>query len=151
MAATEVQQGIAKIYGMDGALVAVGGASASGTMESGDIENSFDIEEIKGQNGEVETLISSNQSYSLTLTFAPNGTATASTRAKAIAEAAKFIAGAPISKVTTSAFSIAAYNGDWNMMGWSGKMSRDGVFVMTMKLKAFLTNRVTLAATALVS
>ena len=151
MAATEVQQGIAKIYGMDGGLIAMGAVSASGTIESGDLENSFDIEEIKGQNGEVETLISSNQSYSLTLTFAPNGTSTTPTRTKAIAEAAKFVAGAPISKVVTSAFSVAAYNGDWNLMGWSGKMSRDGVFVMTMKLKAFITNRATLAATAIVS
>ena len=151
MAATEVQQGIAKIYGMDSSSTAasmlIGAAAvvASGTMESLDIESAFDVEEIKGQNGEVETLIASNQTYSLTINFSPNGTGTASTRTKAIAEAAKFMA-APIVKVETKDFAVAAYNGVWNLMGWSGKKSRDGVFVMTMKLKAFITNRAALTA-----
>ena len=149
MAATEVQQGIAKIYGMDGVAMLIGAAAVvtAGTYESGDLDNAFDVEEIKGQNGEVETLIASNQSYSLTINFAPNGTASpTSTRTKAIAEAAKFIAAGPIVKVNTAGFFVAAYNGDWNMMGWSAKTSRDGVFVMTMKLKAFLTNRTALTS-----
>lgn len=144
MAFTEVQQGIAKIFGMDGADLAVGAASTatSQTMDDADLEGGSTIDEVIGQNGEVETLISSNATRTLTINFAPN----AATRAAAITEAEKFSALGQIVKVTTSGFSIAEYNGAWNLMGWSGKLTKAGVYMMTLRLKAFITNRTSLTA-----
>jgi hypothetical protein len=56
-----------------------------------------------------------------------------------------------IARVQTSGFSIATYNGNWNCLGWSGKLTRDGVFVMTLKLKAWIVNRASLTAEPVIS
>ena len=141
MAFTEVQQGIAKIFAMDGATMVVLTGAATVTHEGADFEQQFDTEEIKGQNGDVETLIASNHNYTCTVNFAPNG----ATRAAAITSCAN-AQPAPISKVVLSAFSVAAYNGNWNSMGYSIKMSRDDIVTMSIKLKAFITNRTALTA-----
>ena len=132
MAATEVQSGKAKIFAMDGATMVVLTGAATVTHEGADLEQQFDTEEIKGQNGDVETLIASNLNYTCTVNFAPNG----ATRAAAITSCAN-AQPAPISKVVLSGFSVAAYNGDWNSMGYSIKMARDGVVTMSIKLKGF--------------
>lgn len=137
MAATETQQGIAKVFAMDGATVVTLTGAATITQESADIEQQYDLEEIKGQNGEVETLIGSNENYPVTIQFAPNG----ATRAAAIASAANSWPGL-ITKVVLSGFSIAKYNGNFNAMpGATGKLVKDGAFVMTLRLKAYITNR----------
>ena len=146
MAFSEVQQGVAKIFAMDtstasAATMVVLTGAASVTLESGDFEQQFDTEEIKGQNGEVETLIASNQSYTCTISFSPNG----ATRAAAITSCANSQP-APITKVVLSYFSVAAYNGNWNSMGYSIKVSRDGIVTMSIKLKAFITNRTAITA-----
>jgi hypothetical protein len=141
MAFTEVQQGSAKVFAMDGATVVVLTGAATITLESADLEASFDNEAIKGQNGEVETLIGSNENITCTINFAPNG----ATRAAAITSFANSIPG-KITKVVLSGFSIAAYNGNWNSMGYSMKMARDGVATMSIKLQAWVTNRASLTA-----
>jgi len=117
---------------MDGATMVVLTGAATVTHEGADLEQQFDTEEIRGQNGDVETLIASNLSYTCTVNFAPNGT----TRAAAITSCLN-AQPAPISKVVLSGFSVAAYNGDWNSMGYSIKMSRDGIVTMSIKLKGF--------------
>ncbi len=141
MAATETQQGIAKIFAMDGATQVTLTGAATITMESADLEHQSDIEEIPGQNGECEQLISSNANRTCTITFAPNG----ATRAAAITSCAN-AQPAQITKVVLSGFSVAAFNGDWNAMGYSIKMGRADVVTMTLKLKAFITNRASLTA-----
>ena len=88
--------------------------------------------EIKGQNGDVETLIASNLNFTCTVNFAPNG----ASRAAAITSCTN-ASPAPLSKVALSGFTVAAYNGDWNSMGYSVKMSRDGIVTMSIKLKGF--------------
>ncbi len=141
MAATETQQGVAKIYAMDGATVTVLTGAATITLESADLEHQSDMEEIKGQNGEVETLISSNPTRTCTITFAPNG----ATRAAAITSCAN-AQPAQITKVVLASFAVAAFNGDWNSLGYSIRMARDGAVTMTIRLKAFMTNRAALTA-----
>lgn len=141
MAFTEVQQGVAKIFAMDGATMVVLTGAATVTHESADLEQQFDSEAVKGQNGDVETLIASNHNHTCSITFAPNG----ATRAAAITSCAN-AQPAPLTKVVLSGFSVAAYNGNWNSMGYSIKMSRDGMVTMTIKLQAFITNRASLTA-----
>ena len=131
MAVAEVQAGAARIFAMDGARMVVLTGAATVTHESADLEAQFDTETIKGQNGEVETLIASNPNYTLTVNFAPNG----ATRAAAILSCAN-AQPAPLSKVVLSDFSVAAYNGNWNSMGYSIKMSHDGHVTMSIKLWA---------------
>lgn len=145
MAAQETQQGIAKIYAMDGATTVTLTGAATITHESADLEDQFDSEVIKGQNGEVETLIASNRNRTCTITFMPNG----ATRAAAITSCAN-AQPAPITKVVLSGFAVAAYNGDWNAMGYSVRMSRDGVVTMTVRLQAWIINRTSLT-TGLIS
>jgi hypothetical protein len=141
MAATEIQQGSAKVFAMDGATVVVLTGAATITLESADLESTHDSEPVKGQNGEVETLIASNESLTCTINFAPNG----ATRAAAITSFANSIP-AKITKVVLSGFAIANYNGNWNAMGYSMKMARDGVATMSIKLQAWITNRAALTA-----
>lgn len=141
MAATETQQGVAKIYAMDGAAMTVLTGAATITMEGADLEHTSDIEEIKGQNGEVETLISSNPNRTCTITFAPNG----ATRAAAITSCAN-AQPAQIEKVVLASFQVAAYNGNWNSLGYTIAVSREGAVTMTLRLKAFMTNRAALTA-----
>ena len=141
MAVAEIQQGKAKIFAMDGATMVVLTGAATVTHEGADLEQQFDTEEIKGQNGDVETLIASNVNFTCTVNFAPNG----ATRAAAITSCTN-AQPAAISKVVLSGFSVAAYNGNWNSMGYSIKMSRDGIVTMSIKLKAFVTNRTALTA-----
>ena len=141
MAATETQQGVAKIFALDGATMTVLTGAATVTIESAELEHQSDIEEIKGQNGEVETLISSNPNRTCTINFAPNG----ATRAAAITSCAN-AQPAQITKVVLASFAVAAYNGDWNSMGYSIRVSNTGQVTMTIRLKAFITNRSSLTA-----
>jgi hypothetical protein len=147
MAATEIQQGVAKIFGMDGATQVVLTGAATITIESADLEQTFDSDAIKGQNGETETLVSCNESHTCTINFAPNG----ATRAAAITSCAN-AQPAKITKVVLSGFAVAAYNGNWNSMGYSIKMTRDATtpVVMTIKLQAWITNRAALTAGVIV-
>jgi len=145
MAATEVQQGVAKIFAMDGATMVVLTGAATVTIESADLEQGFDSEELKGQNGETETYIASNEKFTCSINFAPNG----ATRAAAITSCANSQP-AKITKVVLSGFAVAAYNGNWNSEGYSIKMARDGVVQMTLKLKAHTTNRTSLTAGVIV-
>ena len=148
MAYTESQQGVAKIYGMmaqtgsSATMVTLTGA-ATVTHESADIEESSTVAEVRGQNGDTEALISSNRVRTCTIQFTPNG-------ANRTAAIASFLNAQPakISKVVLSKFmtdlDTSLYNGSWNSMGYSIKMSRDGVATMTIKLKAYMANRAAL-------
>lgn len=141
MAFTEVQQGIAKVFAMDGATVVVLTGAATITLTGADLEQNFDSETLKGQNGEVETLIGSNQNLTCTINFMPNG----ATRAAAITSCANIQPGI-ITKVVLSSFAIARYNGDWNSMGYTLRMANDGAVAMTIRLQAWITNRAALTA-----
>jgi hypothetical protein len=142
MAAQEVQQGIAKIYAMDGATMVVLTGAATITMESASLTHNWDNTAIKGQDGETETLIASNRHYTCTITFAPNG----ATRAAAITSMANSIA-APITKVVLSSFPIAAFNGDWNAQpGQTIEVGREIAATSTLPLIAYIKNRSALTA-----
>jgi hypothetical protein len=147
MAATEIQQGVAKIFAMDGATQVVLTGAATITYDSADLDQAFDSDALKGQNGEVETLVASNENFTCTVNFAPNG----ATRAAAITSCAN-AQPAKITKVVLSNFSVAAYNGNWNSMGYSIKMSSNASqpVMMTLKLQAWITNRTSLTAGVIV-
>jgi len=153
MAATEIQQGKAKIFGFaasagqNATMVTLTGA-ATITMESADISDDHELAPIKGQTGETECLIASNRTRSITIEFAPNG----ATRAAAITSCANSQP-AKITKVVLSEFITTTdtlYNGNWNCLGYSIKMSRDGQVMMTLKLKAYIQNRASLTAGVIV-
>jgi hypothetical protein len=133
----ETQMGKAKIFGLSGATVTTLVGVATITIESVDFEVQTDDEELKGQDGEVETMISSNRRYSFACQFQPNG----ATRAAAIASATNIIP-LSIDKVTTSGFSVDTLNGTWNALSGTGaKFKLDGTVVMNLKLIAHLANR----------
>jgi len=127
MAVAEVQVGVAKIYGLDGAVI----TGIASTIETADLDFAFDTEEVKGQNGEVETIIASNARKVVTINFTPN----AATRAAAITISTTASIGA-LAVVELLTFKVVAYNGKYNCMGWTWNGKRDGYFVMTMKLQA---------------
>ena len=131
MAVAEVQVGVAKIYGLDGAAI----TGVASTIETGDLDFAFDTDEIKGQNGEVETIIASNTRKTLTINFAPS----AATRALAITASTNASVGALV-LVVLSGFTVIAYNANYNCMGWTWNGKRDGYFVMTMKLQQNISN-----------
>lgn len=142
MAAQEVQQGIAKIFAMDGATTVTLTGAATITHHSAGMTQNFDLREEKSQNGEVETLVGSNEHFDVDVEFAPNG----ATRAAAITSAANMKA-AIITKVVLSGFAVAAFNGNWNLIpGSTWRMERDGIVIMGMKLRAYITNRASLTA-----
>jgi hypothetical protein len=146
MAATETQQGIAKIFAMDGANTETLAGAATITHESAGLSQNYDLMEDKGQNGEVETLIASNEHYDADIEFAPNGT----TRTLAIAAAAKMKAGL-IAKVVLSGFSVAAYNGNYNALpGMTWRLTKDGKVIMTLKLRRYIINNTTLTGGVIV-
>jgi hypothetical protein len=147
MAAQEVQQGIAKIYAMDGATMVVLTGAASITMESASLTHNFDQMLLKGQDGEVETIIASNRHYTCTITFAPNG----ASRAAAITSMANSIA-APITRVVLSGFQVAAFNGNWNAQpGQTIELGREIAVTSTIPLIAHIKNRPTLTSDTLIS
>ena len=134
MAFAEVQVGTAKIFGMDNGTIAYGAVSAqANSMEGVDVEDGSTISEVMGQDGEMQGLISSNRTISLTVQFAPAG----ATRVLAIASANALIALAPLVKVTIAGFNLTTpINGDYFLESKSFKYSRDGYIVFTLKLKA---------------
>ncbi len=142
MAAQEVQQGIAKIYAMDGATMVVLTGAATITMEGATLTHNWDQEAIKGQDGETETLIASNRNYTISINFAPNG----ATRAAAATSMANSIA-APITKVVLSGFAVAAFNGDFNVQpGQTIEMGREMAVRSSLNLIAYIKNRSSLTA-----
>jgi hypothetical protein len=124
---------------MDGAAMTVLTGAATITMEDAELEHTSDIEEIKGQNGECETIISSNPTRTCTINFAPNG----ETRAAAIVSSTN-AQPAQITKVVLSGFAVTAYNGDWNSLGYTIRVTKAGEVTMSVRLKAFMTNRASL-------
>lgn len=142
----EVQAGSAKIFSTrSGALATLSGA-ATLTIENADLEHKFKMDEIKGQDGDTETLIASDPQYDVTINFMPNG----ATRAAAVSSAANLIPD-PLSKVTLSGFSVARLNGDYNYIGGGTiKMVRDKECVMGLKLRAYITNRTSLTSAVIV-
>ena len=131
MAVAEVQVGVAKIFGIDGAAI----TGVASTIETADLDFAFDTDEIKGQNGEVETIIASNARKMISINFAPKG----ADRAAAIDASTTASIGALV-KVVLSGFTIVSYNTDYNCMGWTWNGKRDGYFVMTMKLQQNISN-----------
>ena len=147
MAATEIQQGIASIYAMDGATMVVLTGTAYIRMNSASMTQQFDLAEEKGQGGEVEQLIASNEHYDYDVEFVPIGnSAGTNTRAQAITSAANSKPGI-ITKVVLSGFSVAAFNGNCNCIpGLSWRMGKDSQVVMTMRLRRYVNNNTALTA-----
>lgn len=144
--AQETQVGVAKIFSLSGAAMETLEGAATITMESADFEHKFKLEESAGQDGDVETLFASNEQFDISINFMPKG----ATRADAATQADELIP-APLSKVTLSDFAISKYNGDYNYIGGATiKLVRDKECVMGMKLRAYIGNRDSLTAPAIV-
>ena len=148
MAFAEVQVGSAKIFGMDGGTIAYGAVTAqANSMEGVDVEDSSEMTEIKGQDGELATIISSNRTMSLTVQFVPS----AGTRAAAITTGRAMVALTPLVKVTLAGFTITEINGDYVLESKSWKYTRDGYIVFTLKLKAPMNSAARTAVTGTVA
>lgn len=133
--ATEIQTGKAKIYGLGAADVVLGAATVvEQTMTGADLSFDAAISEIQNQNGDTETLISSNPTLTLTINFMP----TAATRALAITEAEKYTALSHLAKVTTSDFDVDMFNGKWNLMGLQIRGANTETMTFVLNLKAWV-------------
>lgn len=149
----EVQVGLAKIYGMWGGTAAAPTTPTIGlgtaTMESADFAHDFTNEELVDAFGNVETAISTKETYDITISFMPNG----ATRALAGTALGNLIP-APQSKVTLSNFvgpssSTGKINGDWRYIGGGTiKLTPTGPVVMGLRLRADIANRTALCTTA---
>lgn len=142
MATPETQIGVAKIFGLIGGTMVVLTGSATITMESADLEHKFETQKSKGQDGNTETVYGSDETFDVSINFAPNG----NTRAAAATSLAN-CRPAMLTKVVLSGFAAAVYNGDYNYMGgWNVKMVRDKELVCGIKLTAYIANRISLTA-----
>jgi hypothetical protein len=140
--ATEVQKGLATVYGVVGATI--DGYAAVKTQGARATQN-FDMSEVKDENGFDANLTATNEHSEIEVDFIP----TATTRALA---AAKFIFVAPLAKVTLSGFTVAAYNGDWiNMSGASMNLANNAGGAMTLRLRKYAdaTQNAAMAAAAI--
>lgn len=145
MAESQFGVGAAKIFNLDGTAYAVGGANVTVTIDDASLAYDHEKIEDKGQAGDVETLVCWNETLSLDMTFKPKG----ANRAAAVTALASSRP-AMGAKVTIAGCAAAAFNGDYNYDGgWAPKMTKDGLLVTGIKLKAYVTNRAAIAAAAL--
>lgn len=147
MANSEVITGVGKIWGLDQdsanpmTVTSLTGA-ATITLDSADGSDDFELAELKDQVGDVETLIASNRTRPVNLSFAPNG----ATRAAAKTSLANCLPG-PLTKATIAQASVPFFNGDYNYIGgWAVKVTRDGIVIVTMRIKAYIKNRASLTS-----
>src|SRR5262245_63827442 len=146
MATPETQVGVAKIFGLIGATMTTLTGAATVTIENAEGEDKFKLDESKGQDGNVETLFASDQQFDVTIDFMPNG-ATRAAAASSLTNSRPV----PLTKVTLSDFTAVALNGDYNYIGgWKVKLVRDKEVVCGIKLRAYLANRASLTAGAIV-
>jgi hypothetical protein len=140
--AVEVQVGVAKIFGLDGATMVTLTGAATITIDDADLVSDFAKHESTGQDGNVENAIAWGETDEVTINFQPKG----ATRAAAIVSLTNSKP-APLSKVVLSGFKAAQYNGDYNYLGgWNPKMTKEGIVVAGVKLKAYIANRASMTA-----
>ena len=140
MPAAEVQSGKGQIFGIAPlTMTPSGGSAIAGNASNMSWTPSWKEEEMAAQNGAtIESQICSGNRQSLTLDFAPTST----TRALALAEAAKLVAMTPNQVVTIAAEDIATVglNGTYNYKGGATiTRTRDGVGVCSIKLERYET------------
>ena len=147
MATQETQVGVAKFFGLIGATMVSLTGSCTLTLESADIEDKFDLQKSKGQDGNTETMYASDQTLEVSINFAPNGDSRTAAGVSLVN-----CRPAPLEKVTLSGFAAAIYNGPFNYVGgWNVKMVRDKEIVCGIKLSAHLANRASLTAGVIIS
>lgn len=126
---TELQYGLAKIFGMDGVVLS---GVVNFTFESLGWEKTGDYEELKGQNGDVETAIASNLSQTIDVQFAPNG----ATKAAAITSLTTLTALAVGAQVVITCPEMTAASGTYNIQpGIRANFSRDGIVTANFTAK----------------
>lgn len=141
-ATSEIQQGLAKIFGLGAAAMTVLTGAATLTITGADLSHENELIEDEDQEGNVETLIAYREKLECSIDFIPNG----ATRAAAIASAANCLP-AMISKIVLASFDVAIYNGNWNYIGgWNIKKTRSGIVICGIKIRAHLANRAALTA-----
>lgn len=129
MAHTELQYGTAKIFGMDGIILT---GVVTFTFESLGWEKTGDYEELKGQNGDVETAIASNLHQTIDVQFAPNG----ATKAAAITSLGTLTALAVGAQVIITVPENTAASGTYNIQpGIRANFSRDGAVTANFTAK----------------
>ena len=129
MAATELQFGTAKIFGIDGITIT---GVVTFTYESVGWEANADIEYLKNQNGDEETLIVSNQNTTIDIQFAPNG----ATRAAALTSLGTLTSKTIGAQITVASATTTVFNGTYNIQpGVSVRSTRDGITVASFKAK----------------
>ena len=152
MAATELQVGVARIFGITGSFtvaVASGWPTQSGvSLSGGDISpntlsfsNSFKVDELVSANGAViETLIASQNRRELSIEIIPSSTSTTPTRAEAIAVANALGVLSPFAIFTLASFDLTFLNGTWNYMGGGDIVAkRDTYVISNIKIAQFET------------
>ena len=130
--AAEIQTGTATVFGItnDGTAIAIPGY-ATFLLQGAKPTHKFTLTEIKDAGAFDAALIASNGHIELDLDFIPSG----ATRAAA-AGVAVFLA--PLAKVTTAHFKVAALNGDFVYVGdESMDLSNVASVKMTLKLRKY--------------
>jgi hypothetical protein len=116
----ETQVGVARIFGVKNATVSVGAV----TIENADLEHKFHLDESKGQDGDTETAIASDEQFDLTINFMPHS------GAAVIPE--------PLATITISGFEMADLNRNYRYIGGgSVKQVRDKECVAGLKLRSW--------------
>ena len=139
----ETQTGTAKIFGMIGATAVTLVGAATITIEDSDLEHKFDLQELEGQDGNIETLIAFNEQLEVTINFAPNGATRAATK-----NSAANMFPDMITKVVLSGYDVAKFNGNYNYIGGAtAKMTKKGPVLQGLKIRAYIANRASLTGT----
>lgn len=141
-ATSEIQQGLAKIFGLGAGAMTVLTGAATLTITGADVSHENDLIEDEDQEGNVETLIAFKERLEGSIDFIPNG----ATRAAAIISATNSQPGM-ITKIVLASFDVPVYNGNWNYIGgWNIKKTRSGIVICGIKIRAHLANRSALTA-----
>ena len=149
MAATDIQYGTARIFGIQGSYtvaIVSGYAPSSVSLTGADtnpssiaFNHSFKTDEIASVNGAViETLIASQQRREITIEIIPSSTSTSPTRAEALVMLEAIGNLSPFAIFTLASFDFTKLNGTWNYMGGAEcTLKRDTYAICSIKLAQF--------------
>jgi len=147
MATQETITGIAKVFGINASsssiatMVVLTGA-ATITITSIDGSHEFDMEELTGQDGNVETIMAWKERIAVSINWEPNGAARTNARTSLLNTKP-----AMLSKVVIANCSAPPLDGDYNYVGgWSPKLTPTGRVQISMKLLAHIANRASLTS-----
>src|SRR2546426_486753 len=131
---SELQKGRAVLFGIKGNLGIEGSGTASGfasfIWDTVKAQHKFKIHDVEDEDEADTAAVSTNEHFEIDIKFTPS----AATRA-AVAAACVFLE--PLSKVTLSGFTIAAFNGDYQYRGDQAIDLSKALGTMMLKLRRY--------------